>query len=57
MKIKEEITLCNVCYRAFCDGTSHKMQRTKSEIRETCDYCNYRLGWEFEITEKKRSEN
>jgi len=53
MKNENIITLCGVCRKDFKNGSTNKLRRTKSEKRDSCTYCNFRMGYDYEIVEKK----
>ena len=53
MKKKEIITLCSVCYADFRDNSNYKIRRVKRKIQETCTYCSFRIGYDYELTKKE----
>lgn len=46
------LNLCHKCKEDFIES-GKRVQRTNTQIKETCDYCNYRKGFEYEITDGK----
>jgi hypothetical protein len=53
MKNENIITLCGVCRKDFKNGTTNKLRRTDNENREPCNYCNFRMGYDYKIIEPK----
>jgi RNase P subunit RPR2 len=50
--MKEVVTFCNVCYKEFKRNSIRRIRRTKKTTRSACTDCDFRMGYEYEITEK-----
>jgi len=47
-----EMTLCHTCKSQFEDsGFKVRLLSNPKEPKETCDYCNYRTGFNYEVEE------
>jgi hypothetical protein len=51
--MKEIITLCSTCYRDFRDNSTRRITRTKKQTKETCTYCNCRMGYDYRVMGKR----
>jgi len=53
------LSLCAACAQQFYDSPFHRIRRAdrKQKYKDSCDYCCYRNGWDFVVTniEKPRS--
>ena len=47
------ITLCSVCLKDFKNTNISKIRRTKNKTRDSCTYCGFRMGFDYEIEPKK----
>jgi len=50
---KEVMTLCAVCHSQFRDNSSRRIYRTKKKTRDTCMFCNTRMGFDYVIKDKR----
>jgi hypothetical protein len=55
-KTEELGVLCSVCLRNYRNTTKRKICRTGSENKAKCDYCGYRMGWEYEYVWREKDE-
>jgi mRNA interferase MazF len=48
------ITLCATCFREFESNPDFNVRRTDyhQDIKDTCDYCQYRSGFDYWLTKK-----
>ena len=52
------MTLCRVCKNDFLSSNKNYIRRTKQwqEYKETCDFCNFRQGYSYKITQKTKND-
>jgi mRNA interferase MazF len=53
-----ELCLCSQCARQFYELHEHFIRRLdyKQLIKDKCDYCGFRMGFDFVITHSKKGE-
>jgi hypothetical protein len=50
---KNIVTLCPICKNEYLDAGYVLIKRSESSsVKETCCKCNFRTGYDFEVTER-----
>jgi len=53
------LCLCAACAHQFYDSPAHRIRRAdrRQIIKDRCDYCNYRNGWDFVVINIENSKS